>query len=104
MASRESRGFDTDSLPQKLDFPQPVYPPELRRRGITGLVKLRVRVGADGRVKRASVFRTSGYQAFDRAALEAIGRWRFEPARRGGVAVEMEIAVPIRFVIEAAAD
>jgi protein TonB len=99
IASRESRGFDTDSLPSRLEFPQPVYPPELRQRGIAGLVKLRVRVGADGRVKGASVHQTSGYAAFDRAALAVIGRWRFEPARRAGFAVEMEIAVPIRFVI-----
>lgn len=100
IASRESQGFDTDTLPAAVDFRQPVYPPELRQRGVTGLVKLRVRVGADGRVKRASVYRTSGYAAFDRAALEAINDWRFQPARRAGVAVEMEIAVPIRFVIE----
>lgn len=101
VASQENRGFDTDALPSKVEFPRPVYPPELRRRGITGLVKLRVRVGVDGRVRAASVYRTSGHAAFDRAALDVIRRWRFEPARQAGVAVEMEIAVPIRFTIEA---
>jgi protein TonB len=100
MASQENRGFDTDALPSKVEFPQPVYPPELRRRGITGLVKLRVRVGVDGKVKAASIYRTSGHRQFDQAALAVIRRWRFEPARQAGVPVEMEIAVPIRFVIE----
>ncbi|MEQ8785827.1 MAG: TonB family protein [Pirellulaceae bacterium] len=100
MASQENRGFDTDALPSKVEFPQPVYPADLRRRGVTGLVKLRVRVGIDGKVRAASIYRGSGHAAFDEAALDVIRRWRFEPARQAGVPVEMEIAVPIRFVID----
>ncbi len=99
-ASRADSGVQTDSLPQRVSYPDPVYPPELLAQGITGLVKLRVRVGADGRVKSASVYSTSNYAAFDRAALDVITKWQFQPARRAGLPIEMEIAVPIRFVIE----
>jgi protein TonB len=99
-ASREDRGVQSDAAPERLAYSKPVYPPELEARGITGLVKLRVRVGADGRVRSASVYRTSGFPAFDQAALDVIDSWRFRPARRAGIPVEMEIAVPIRFVIQ----
>lgn len=100
ISTREQSGVQADALPARLFSPEPEYPPALRNRRIEGLVKLRVRVGADGRVLDATVYRGSGYRDFDQAALAAVDRWRFEPARRAGVAVAMEIAVPVRFVID----
>lgn len=100
VSTREQSGVQADALPVSSFSPEPEYPPALRNRRIEGLVKLRVHVGADGRVLRASIYRTSGYSGFDQAALAVIDRWRFEPARRAGIAVEMEIAVPVRFVID----
>lgn len=99
VSMREQRGVQTDALPAKMFSPKPDYPTELRNQRVEGLVKLRVHVGPDGRVTRASIHRTSGFREFDQAALDVIGRWRFEPARRAGIPVEMEIAVPVRFVI-----
>ena len=36
----------------------------------------------------------------DRAAQEAVTRWRFVPARRGDVAVEAWVLVPIVFKLQ----
>ena len=77
--------------------PKPVYPERSRALGEQGRVVLRVRVGADGRALEVSVLQGSGYPRLDRAAREAVGRWRFVPARQGGVAVEDSVDVPIRF-------
>lgn len=99
-SSRERRGSDSSAVPRKTFSPSPEYPAELLSQRIEGLVKLRVRVGKDGRVKEASVYRSSGLAAFDRAALKVIYRWRFEPARRAGIPFEREIAVPVRFFID----
>jgi protein TonB len=77
--------------------PLPKYPEGARERGVEGRVVLRVRVGADGRALGVTVSRSSGADELDRAAAEAVRRWRFEPARQGGLAVAGSVTVPIRF-------
>jgi protein TonB len=86
-------------MPRLLSNPAPRYPAEALTGGVQGVVLLRVRVGADGRVVSAGVYRSSGVAALDEAALDAIRRWRFTPARRRGVPVAREVAVPVRFTI-----
>lgn len=102
--SRQQQGVKTKAIPTKAFSPNPTYPPELLAGWIEGLVKLRVRVGKDGRVKQASIYRSSGRPQFDKAAMAAIYKWRFEPARRFGFPVESVIAVPVRFSIEKGQD
>jgi protein TonB len=99
VSMRRSEGAQTDAQPLKVFSPQPDYPPDLLAARITGSVKLLVHVQSDGRVARASIHRTSGHPALDRAALEAVRRWRFEPARRAGVPIALDILVPVRFTI-----
>jgi periplasmic protein TonB len=80
--------------------PPPAYPLRARLRGEQGTVTLRVLVGADGAVLRAEVAQSSGYRRLDDAALEAVRkRWRFVAARRGGLAVQSWVLVPIRFTL-----
>ncbi len=85
--------------------PPPIYPAIARRREQQGTVTVRVLVGADGSVERAEVADSSGFDTLDDAALETVrSRWRFVPARHGGIAVESWVLVPIRFtLIEASA-
>jgi protein TonB len=94
-----SEGADVDELPQIVSNPAPRYPAEALMTGIQGVVVLRVAIGADGRVVSTRVHRTSGMASLDEAALEAVRRWRFVPARRRGVPVAREVAVPVRFAI-----
>jgi TonB family protein len=86
------------SLPAALHNPRPVYPPELMAARIEGLVKLRVQLADDGRVKSATVSKSSGYTAFDRAALEVIYRWRFTASTERAPSQRV-LTVPIRFGI-----
>ena len=61
---------------------------------------MRVLIGADGSVERAEIADSSGFDSLDDAALEAVrSRWRFVPARHGGLAVESWVLVPIRFAL-----
>jgi protein TonB len=80
-----------------VDMQPPDYPPRCRRLGIEGTVRVRVLVDEDGRVVQAIVARTSGDEMLDAAALEAIEKWRFEPARRDGVKVRAWASVPVAF-------
>jgi protein TonB len=99
-SARRSDGARNEAPPRRVFSPQPRYPPDLLAARVTGLVKLRVHVARDGRVKRAAIHRSSGRRALDQAALEAVRRWRFEPARRAGIAISREVIVPIRFTIQ----
>lgn len=95
-ASEASHG--AESIPAPVFNPTPVYPAELMARRIEGLVKLRVELSAEGKVVRASVSQSSGYVAFDRAALEVIYRWRFTSSQQG-TPTTRRLTVPIRFGI-----
>lgn len=88
--------FDADYLHN----PKPVYPSMSRRLGEEGTVRLRVKVGADGTALTVETERSSGFDRLDAAALDAVRRWRFVPARRGDVAIEAWVAVPIIFKLE----
>jgi protein TonB len=96
-ASVAVHGAEVESPPRIAFNPAPAYPPDALAAGATGLVELRVRVAADGRVLAVALHRTSGHASLDRAALEAVRQWRFHPAQRDGVATQHEVIVPVRF-------
>lgn len=80
--------------------PAPIYPALSRRLGEQGKVFLRVFVGADGSPQQVEIRTSSGSARLDRAAKEAVGQWRFVPARQGAQAVGGWVIVPISFVLE----
>ena len=86
--------------PHYRSAPPPKYPAIARRRGYEGEVLLAVVVAPDGTVSKVTVKKPSGHSLLDRAAVEAVSRWRFEPARRMGVPVSLEVDIPVRFVLE----
>jgi len=83
-----------------LQNPQPRYPMSARRRGEQGTVVLKVLVTAEGQAGSVSVQSSSGSQALDQAALEAVKNWKFVPARQGTQPVEGWHLVPIVFKLE----
>ncbi|MCI0750164.1 MAG: energy transducer TonB [Nevskiales bacterium] len=83
-----------------LDNPLPVYPAASKRLGEAGRVLLRVWVDAQGRAERVEVERSSGFPRLDVSAREAVGRWRFVPARQGPAAVAGVVRVPVVFELK----
>ncbi len=78
--------------------PSPRYPAEAMRRGDAGTVVLQVAVDAEGRPASIDIAARSGSRDLDRAAVEAVSRWRFEPARdAAGNPVAGRLSVPIDF-------
>jgi protein TonB len=69
-ASTELRAIST---------PSPKYPPEAFRAGTQGEVQVEFTVGTDGSVSNARVVRATPPRVFDRVALSAVKRWRFQP-------------------------
>jgi TonB family protein len=68
----------------------PVYPDLARKMNITGTVKIQVVVAPNGTVKDAKV--VGGHPVLAGAALDAVKKWRFEPA-----SVESSGVVELKF-------
>jgi protein TonB len=85
--------FDADYLAN----PAPVYPAASRALGEQGKVFLRVLVTPQGEAQEVLIRTGSGFERLDVAALEAVRRWKFLPARQGEEAVAAWVIVPISF-------
>lgn len=83
-----------------LNNPPPAYPSISRRMGQQGKVLVRVLVNAGGAPDKAEIRSSSGYDRLDDAALDAVRRWRFVPARQGDRPVAAWVLVPIIFSLE----
>lgn len=88
--------FDADYL----DNPKPVYPPISRREREQGKVLLRVHVDAGGAADQVEMQAGSGFERLDKAAIAAVSRWRFVPARQGSEPVAAWVMVPIVFSLK----
>lgn len=87
---------DLDQKPRVVYQPAPVYPAALRSRKIDGIVTVIFVVDANGRVANAKVEKSSD-PAFDKPALDAVRKWKFEPAMKEGRKVSTKMRAPIRF-------
>ncbi len=97
-ASEQSAGGPRQ-LPVALpDNPSPRYPRRAISQRRQGVVILALRVDRDGRVSSATVNKSSGHSDLDQAALVAARAWKFRPARRGEMAVEITVLKPFRFI------
>jgi len=88
------------AVPRYKVNPYPRYPAIARRRGYEGVVILSVLVCADGSVSDVKIAESSGRGILDRAAIKSVEKWRFEPATRDGIPVDMEVDVPVRFILK----
>jgi TonB family protein len=95
-------GQATDSLARPLGGYQvkPHYPESARRAGAQGITLLKVRVLENGKVGEIHIEKSAGHTDLDRAAVEAVKRWLFEPARMGKVALAVWVLLPVKFELE----
>ena len=54
-------------------------------------------VGADGSVQDVKIDQSSGYRDLDRAALEAVRKWKFNPGLTDGKPSGGWVKVPMQF-------
>ena len=80
--------------------PAPAYPTVSRRMKEHGRVLLHVLVSAAGEAQQVEIRTSSGFERLDHAAIDAVRRWRFAPARRGAEAVAGWALVPVNFSLE----
>ncbi len=78
----------------------PTYPKRAMDLDQQGEALVRARLDADGNPSEIVLWRTSGFDLLDHAALEAVRRWRFQPAERDGHPIPAWVQVPIHFALK----
>jgi len=89
-----------DRDPRPVAQAQPEYPAAAFRAGEEGTVMVRADIDANGNPTNVEVAKRSGSRDLDRAARDAVRKWRFEPAMKNGKAVAATVQVPVEFKLE----
>jgi TonB family protein len=84
------------SAPKEIYAPEPEYSEEARKVKHMGIVVLQLVVGSDGLPRDIRVVRTLGL-GLDEKAIEAVRKWRFEPAKKDGKPVAALVSVEVDF-------
>jgi len=91
----------SDSDPVPVVRVNPQYPPRAAERGLEGWVELSFVISAAGTVQDAEVTNSHPGNVFDRAALRAVSRWKYnpqiedgKPIERHGITVRLEFTLP----------
>ncbi len=79
-------GVDRDAVP--LVRIEPDYPMQARQRGIEGWVVVEFTISTAGTVKEAEVVASEPGTVFDRAAIQAVRKWKYNPKIVDGKPVE----------------
>jgi periplasmic protein TonB len=90
---RPGSGVTPPSLLREI---KPDYTEEARRRGIKGDVVLEIVVRSDGTVGSVKLLSGLG-GGLEQRAIDAVRQWRFAPARRHGVPVDVMVEVAVEF-------
>jgi TonB family protein len=78
----------------------PIYPPKALRQGIEGWVNLEFTLDPAGAVSDIVVKSAVPTGVFEKAAVDAVTKWRFQPVQRDGAAVNQRAAVRVQFKLE----
>ena len=96
--SRPVRAGGDIRMPTKIRDVAPEYPQIAQRAGIQGMVIIEAVIATDGTVRDARVLRSIAL--LDRAALDAVRQWRYEPTRLNGVVVPVIVTVTVQFQLQ----
>jgi len=88
------------TMPEMIVTETPVYPPEAKKEGREGKVYVKALVDKTGRVRKAFTDKSSGYDYFDKAAVEAAYACRYKPAEQDGKKVAVWIAYSVTFALD----
>lgn len=78
----------------------PVYPPRAQRAGIEGVVTVEFTINEDGTVSDPKIVKAKPTKMFDRAVLNTITKWKFNPRLVDGKPVSRRASQEIRFSLQ----
>jgi protein TonB len=84
-----------DTKPLPIRTPQPEYPADLRAQNVEGTVVLAVSIDEKGEVTTCEVTKSTD-KRFEAAAVEAVRKWKFNPATKNKTPVSCKVtAAPL---------
>jgi TonB family protein len=103
-AAREQRDFykniaSAASLKRTREV-SPVYPREAERDGTEGWVQVEFTIAPDGSTHDLRISKSEPAEVFDKAALDSVSKWRFQPILRNGAPVAQRAMLQVKFVLE----
>ncbi len=87
-----------DQVPVPKFQARPQYPFEMRRSGVAGEVVVDFIVDTNGDVRNPYAARST-QREFEASAVQAVGKWKFRPGKKGGRSVNTHMQVPIVFTL-----
>jgi protein TonB len=93
---KASDAADCVTAPHATYFPDPQFPEKERKAGHRGTVVLTLVVSPGGLPRDIRVSRTLSPE-FDKAAIDAVKKWKFTPATRDSKPIAVEIDVGVAF-------
>ena len=87
------------SEPVELSRVRPVYPPEARAKGLTGVVKLNAVIDESGTVTSVESIQSPD-STLTAAAVGAVGHWTYKPAMKDGKPVRVRLSVTVSFMLD----
>jgi protein TonB len=78
---------------------RPPYPQDAYEANAEGEAEVLVTISADGSLKDAHINRSSGSESLDQASLDAVKRYTFRAAQKGGNAIEAQANVVLEWTI-----
>ncbi len=79
----------------RINFVEPIYPPDAKAAKLSGTVVMRALIGKDGTIKDLSVL--SGPDEFRESALTAVHQWTYRPYLLNGNPVEVDTTITINY-------
>jgi len=81
-------------------FRMPDYPEQAVVDRVEGWVDVEFTVASDGTTRDARIVAADPAGMFDRATLDALARWRYEPVKSNGVPVNQRVTIRLRFELD----
>ncbi|WP_421323306.1 energy transducer TonB [Aeromonas veronii] len=95
---QQGAGIGAGDMLMPLQRIEPVYPYRAQQSGIEGFVTLRFSVNAEGGVQDVEVVEAKPKRQFERAAIQAINKWRYQP--RPGTTDKLVQVITLKFKLE----
>jgi protein TonB len=95
---QQGAGIGVGDMLMPLQRIEPVYPYRAQQSGIEGFVTLRFSVNAEGGVQDVEVVEAKPKRQFERAAIQAINKWRYQP--RPGATDKLVQVITLKFKLE----
>ena len=98
-AEGEAVSFAWDEAPKLIRIVKPQYPEIAREDGVEGKVVLTMVIDKEGKVAEAKVLLAEPAEVFNEAALNAVLQYEFEPAKKDGKQIKVQVGHSILFTL-----